>query len=294
MTKNNPTNNEDDPAPKKLVVCIFLEGLGIGAENEANAVAVAKMPNLLSYVRNYPVTLLSGADKDKNRRYWSLGTGMPDESDIFPQADTCLSEVLSKNSFKQLKICASEQIIGWNLFFNNNKEKPYAHEDRICLSTPSSIKDLDDLLKKTVKEFKKNYKDYDFVLMSIPLAHEAALAGNFKAAFKSLEKIDKILPKIIEPILADDSLLVISSPYGNAEKTHNLVSDWEDREPTKNPVPFLLIGSQYEGRAIGLADPVDGNLSMLAPGGSLADFAPTILSLLQIDAPESMKGESLI
>jgi len=48
---------------------------------------------------------------------------------------------------------------------------------------------------------------------------------------------------------------------------------------TTNPVPVILVGGP-EGA--GLRD------------GRLADLAPTLLDLLQIEAPSEMTGESLI
>jgi len=43
-----------------------------------------------------------------------------------------------------------------------------------------------------------------------------------------------------------------------------------------------------------LTDPLDGDLSVLAPAGTLADFAPTVLALLDLKKPEEMIGKSLI
>jgi len=98
----------------------------------------------------------------------------------------------------------------------------------------------------------------------------------------------------VTPVVNAGGLVLITAPYGNAERTRDLAADWEDREPTFNPVPFLLIGTQYQGKTIGLTDPLDGDLSVLAPAGALSDFAPTVLSILGIDKPASMNGESLI
>lgn len=106
--------------------------------------------------------------------------------------------------------------------------------------------------------------------------------------------MDKLLPKIINPIVNDGGVVIVTSAFGNAERTCDLAADWEDREPTANPVPFLLIGSEYQGKTIGLAGSLDGDLSVLAPVGTLADFAPTVLRLLGIVKPSGMSGESLI
>ena len=290
--------SENLPAALKppFLLCLFLEGFGIAPATEVNAVSAAKMPNFFKYIREYPVSLLSGATKDYRRRYWSLGSGLPDEAENFLKADTCLSEVLSLQGLRQIKIVASEQLPGLSIFFNNNKEIPYGGEDYVCLSTPAPEETLRPLGKEVIRAISEACLPgkAEIVFASLPLAHEASARGDFKETVNNLQQIDKLLPKIITPILNREGLVIITAPFGNAERTRNLAVDWEDREPTASPVPFLLIGEKYQGKTIGLADPLDGDLSILAPAGSLADFAPTVLSLLEIQKPASMSGESLL
>ncbi len=279
-----------------LLLCLFLDGLGVAAATEVNAVSAAKLPNFFQYVRDYPVTLLSGQTKDPRRRYWSLGTGQLDGADNFLKADTCLSEIISSQGKRQLKIAASEQFAGLSLFFNNNKETPYPYEEWTCVSSPAPEEALRPLGKEIARviELAVRERRADIIFASLPLAHEASARGDFKETVNSLQQIDKLLPKIIATVINHQGLVLISAPFGNAERTRDLAADWEDKEPTDNPVPFLLIGENYQGKTIGLADPLEGDLSVLAPAGTLADFAPTVLALLGLAQPESMKGESLI
>jgi len=284
-------------AKAKLLLCLFLDGFGVSANNEINAVTTAKMPNLFSYIRDYPVTLLSGKTKDPAKRYWSLGAGLDDDSDSFLKAETCLSAILSQSGIKQTKIVASEQLAELSLFFNNGKESLYNGEEIDCLSSPALDDALRPLGKNILRSIDNNLHkkaDVGVIFVSLPLAHEASLRGDFKEIVNNLEQIDKLLPKIISLVLNQGGRIIITSPYGNAEHTKDLATDWVDKNPSNNPVPFILIGDEYKGKTIGLADPLDGDLSVLAPAGTLADFAPTVLTLLNIDIPESMSGESLI
>ncbi|MDD2681004.1 MAG: hypothetical protein PHE20_02760 [Patescibacteria group bacterium] len=281
----------------KLLLCLFLDGFGVSTNNEFNAVTSAKMPNLLSYILDYPVTLLSGKTKDSRRRYWSLGCGLSDDSDHFLQAETCLSFILDQAGVKQAKIVASEQLAGLSLWFNNGKENLLTGEVIDCLSSPSLDEALRPLGKSILREIENHLHKKmatEVIFASLPLAHEAASRGDFKETVNNLEQIDKLLAKIVSAVLNKNGLIIITSPYGNAERTRDLATDWADKSPTSNPVPFLLIGNEYKGKTIGLADPLDGDLSVLAPAGTLADFAPTVLTLLNIDKPASMTGESLI
>jgi len=293
-------DNEDksimEPTAPPLLLCLFLDGFGSAPATEVNAVTAAKLPNFFNYVRDYPVTLLSCKTKDARRHYWALGCGQEDDSNNFLEADTCLSELISVAGKKQTKIVASEQFLGFSLFFNNYRESFFNEEEFICFSTPSPEDALRPLSREIVRALEKaiHSQSTSVVFASLPLAHEASARGDFKEIMNSLQQIDKLLPKVINPVVENGGLVIVTSAFGNAERTRDLVSDWDDREPTANPVPFLLIGSEYQGKTIGLADPLDGDLSVLAPAGTLADFAPTVLHLLGINKPESMSGESLI
>lgn len=293
-------NNGDHLQPAankpKFLLCLFLDGLGIAPKTEANAVTAAKMPNFFRYVRDYPVTLLSGNTKDPRRRYWSLGCGQPDGAIDFLKADICLSEVISRAGKRQVKIAASEQFPWLSIFFNNGKETPCAGEDWICVSTPAPTEPLKPLGRDLVRALTVSVRAHEaaVIFAGLPLAQEASARGDFKETVNNLQQTDKLLPKIVDPVVNAGGVVVITAPYGNAEKTRDLAADWEDKEPTANPVPFLLIGSEYQGKTIGLTDPLDGDLNVLAPAGTLADFAPTILALLDLKKPEEMVGKSLI
>lgn len=292
--------NNEQPLPARpsspFLLCLFLDGFGVAPATEVNAVTAAKLPNFFQYIREYPVVLLSGQSKDPHRRYWSLGCGQTDDSSNFLKANTCLSALIDQSGRRQIKIGASEQFLGLSLFFNNNKETPFSGEEWLCLSTPSPEETLRPLSKEISRALESAIRDRraEIIFASLPLAHEASARGDFKETIYNLQQIDKMLPKIIAQVLNIGGRVIITAPYGNAERTRDLAADWEDKEPTANPVPFVLIGAEYQGKTIGLADPLDGDLSVLAPAGTLADFAPTVLSLLDIDKPEGMTGESLI
>lgn len=298
INREGNENKKDSVAKgdSKRLLCLFLDGLAIAPASEVNAVRAARTPNLDRYIKNYPVTLLTNETKDERQRYWSLGTGVSADSKLFPKAKTSLSAIISENSLRQLKLYASEQALSFGLFFNNYKEIPHANEDRICFNSPGIGDSLSVFTKKIVKLIKKQYQsdNYDLIFASLATIHEAATRGDFNETLKSIELIDSLLAKVVTMVLAKNDVLIICSPYGNAERTKDLASDWENRKATNSPVPFIIIGNDYEGKTIGLADPLEGDLSVLAPGGTLADFAPSILHLLNIDQSDDLEGKSLI
>ena len=74
--------------------------------------------------------------------------------------------------------------------------------------------------------------------------------------------------------------LIITADHGNAEQ----MIDYSTGEPhtahTTNPVPIVLVTPNK-------------NLK-LKSNGKLADLAPTMLDLMNLEKPEEMTGESLL
>ncbi len=74
--------------------------------------------------------------------------------------------------------------------------------------------------------------------------------------------------------------LLITADHGNAEQ----MIDYKTGEPhtahTTNPVPLILVTNNK-------------NLK-LKSGGKLADLAPTMLDLMNLEKPEEMSGNSLL
>jgi 2,3-bisphosphoglycerate-independent phosphoglycerate mutase len=89
--------------------------------------------------------------------------------------------------------------------------------------------------------------------------------------------------------------MLVTADHGNAEELINLQTGEIDKEHSTNPVPFMVIGSAYEGKTLipGL-ESAGGDLSIITPSGILADVTPTILKMLEIDQPEEMTGSPLI
>jgi 2,3-bisphosphoglycerate-independent phosphoglycerate mutase len=78
------------------------------------------------------------------------------------------------------------------------------------------------------------------------------------------------------------------------EKSRNISLDISDIGLTDSPVPLVIVGTEFKGKTIGLADPLNNDLSSLTPAGTLADVAPTILRIMNLNKPDEMTGESLV
>jgi len=281
-----------------MTLLLLLDGFGIAPAGEANALAAAKMPIFSGLTREYPVAVLATGAKTLNARYLTLGAGREiDDESIQPS--TTVSAILSAAGLKQLKIAETERFAALTIFFNGRREeKPAGEEWQIISSaTGAALAKPSLALARTVKAVVQaldNPQPADLVVASIPYLDLVAAGGDFAAVKKAAEDLDKSLWTILLAAESKDAVFVISASHGNAERMRNMAADMPDAARTDNPVPLLIVGKAFKGKTIGLADPLNSDLSLLAPVGTLADVAPTVLRILGREAPPEMTGKSLL
>jgi 2,3-bisphosphoglycerate-independent phosphoglycerate mutase len=211
----------------------------------------------------------------------------------------CLAEVLSASGLKQFHVAETEKYAHITFFLNGTVEEPFPGEERKIIPSPkvSSYDQVPEMsaaliTKEVVKLIDEDI--YDVILLNFANADMVGHTGNVEATQKGCETVDRSLGKIAEHVLAKDGLLLITADHGNAEEVTNIKTGERDKEHSTNPVPFLIIGNTYKGKAGPAGDPPDGDLSLLPPVGVLGDVAPTILRLLGIPQPPEMSGRPLI
>jgi 2,3-bisphosphoglycerate-independent phosphoglycerate mutase len=103
--------------------------------------------------------------------------------------------------------------------------------------------------------------------------------GDFDAAVKAVEAVDKCLEKIVAAAEESGAELLITADHGNVEQMLDPKTNQPLTSHTSGPVPLVYIGTS--GR------------QFISPG-SLSDLAPTLLSLLDIPIPIEMTGKILL
>jgi len=106
--------------------------------------------------------------------------------------------------------------------------------------------------------------------------------GILQAARKAAETLDTSLGRLEKTVTKAGGVLLITADHGNCEQMWDASEDPEQPHTahTTNPVPLLLANAPDWVR--GLND------------GSLADIAPTLLKLLQLEQPVEMTGHCLL
>jgi 2,3-bisphosphoglycerate-independent phosphoglycerate mutase len=195
-----------------------------------------------------------------------------------------IGEVLSRAGKKQLRIAETEKYPHVTFFFSGGVEKEFDGEERILIPSPKvatydlkpemSAYEVTDRLTEAIASDK-----FDFICVNFANPDMVGHTGDFKAAVKALETVDRCVEKVVETGLAKNYAFIITSDHGNADFMIN-----EDGSPntahTTNPVPCFLLSHRNKGT--GIRD------------GRLADIAPTVLELMGLGIPNVMTGSVLL
>ena len=120
---------------------------------------------------------------------------------------------------------------------------------------------------------------YDFIVVNFANPDMVGHTGNFNAAVKACEAVDKSLGDIISNVKKTNANILVVADHGNCEEMINFKTGQAHTAHTLNLVPIILITK-------------DQNLKIV--NGNLSDVAPTLLDLMKISKPNEMTGRSLI
>ncbi len=211
-----------------------------------------------------------------------------------------LTEVLSKANKKILKIAETEKYAHVTYFFNCGEEKIYPGEKQILVPSTTiphydkhpemSASEITNRIIRAVDENK-----FDLIVVNYANTDMVAHTGNFQAAIKAVEVLDKQIKSLIRLVAGKKCCLLITADHGNAEEMIHLRTGEPSPEHSKNPVPFYLVGNEFRKKQAPRPPSLrEGVADGGKPQGILSDVAPTILELMKIPQPKEMTGKSLL
>lgn len=195
-----------------------------------------------------------------------------------------VGEVVSDHHKTQLRIAETEKYAHVTYFFNGGREKPFVGEDRILIPSPK-VATYDQLPAMSAVEVTDQVvaaieKDaYDFMVLNYANADMVGHTGILSAAIEAVETVDACLDRVLKALGSKDGTALIVADHGNAETmldaTGNVVTSH-----SFTPVPAILV--DYQRRGYGLRS------------GVLADVGPTVLQLMGLPIPSSMRQEGIL
>ena len=193
-----------------------------------------------------------------------------------------LGEVLAKEGKHQLRIAETEKYAHVTFFFNGGVEEPNLNEERILINSPKvATYDLQpemsayDVTEALLAELDKD--KFDVVVLNYANPDMVGHTGVLPAAIKAMEAVDECVGKVVDKVLSLGGSVCITADHGNLEKMAE-ADGTPHTAHTTNIVPFILVSNEEHK----------------LHSGVLADIAPTMLELLNIEKPAVMTGSSLI
>ena len=209
---------------------------------------------------------------------------------IFPPEDVAnpLAKLISDAGLRQFHIAETEKYAHVTYFINGGREEPFPGEDREMVQSPDvptydhqpemSAPEVTDIACQRIES-----GNYQFVVINYANGDMVGHTGDFDAAVRAIETVDESLGRIVESTRSVNGVVIATADHGNAEEM--LIPGTNDvwTAHTMNPVPLVLISGD---------DSPVRSVEMIAEG-RLADIAPTVLSLLDVEPAPEMTGTVL-
>ena len=144
------------------------------------------------------------------------------------------------------------------------------------LQPEMSAKELTDKLIENIKE-----ETPDFICLNYANTDMVGHTGDFEAGKRAASFIDGCLSRLVPTMLDHEYSIIIIADHGNSDIMIN-----PDGSPntahTTNMVPVFFLTNDEELKKLKIRD------------GKLGDVAPTLLSVMKVDAPAEMDGDVLL
>ncbi|HCH26061.1 MULTISPECIES: 2,3-bisphosphoglycerate-independent phosphoglycerate mutase [Psychrobacter] len=195
-----------------------------------------------------------------------------------------LGEYLQNIGKTQLRIAETEKYAHVTFFFSGGREEEYEGETRILVPSPDvatydlkpemSAPEVTDKLVEAIES-----GQYDVLVVNYANGDMVGHTGIFDAAVKAVEALDVCIGRLETAVRAAGGDMLITADHGNCEQMQDYESGQVHTQHTTELVPLIYIGEQK---------------LTVRSGGKLSDIAPTILTLMNVDAPAEMTGKSLL
>jgi 2,3-bisphosphoglycerate-independent phosphoglycerate mutase len=193
-----------------------------------------------------------------------------------------VGEVLADHGLRQLRIAETEKYPHVTYFMSGGRHEAFPGEKRILIDSP-------EVATYDLKPEMSAYEVTEALLTELEAGNQEAVILNFanpdmvghsgklEPTIQAIEAVDQCLGRVVDKILELGGTAIITADHGNSDEV--ITPDGKPMTAhTTNPVPVIV------------TDPA----CKLRGGGILADLAPTLLDVLDIEKPIEMTGSSLL
>lgn len=196
--------------------------------------------------------------------------------------DTTLAAEVSKAGLTQAHIAETEKYPHATYFLNGGKQDPHEGEEHILIESRKDVATHDlaptmrakEIADKAIEQIEQGT---EFIFINFANADMVGHTANQPAILEAVEVVDLELSRVVEATHQKGGVLFITADHGNAEVMIDPITGEKHTSHTTNLVPGILTDTAYS----------------IKENGTLADIAPTILSLFGIAQPQSMTGINL-
>jgi 2,3-bisphosphoglycerate-independent phosphoglycerate mutase len=195
-----------------------------------------------------------------------------------------LAEVLARAGIRNLRVAETEKYAHVTYFLNGGVEQAFALEERLLIpSSKVATYDLEPemqaiaIARRAAEEIESGR--FGVVVMNFANPDMVGHTGKMEATVKAVETSDEALGIVIDALERVGGVALITADHGNAEFMADPATGQPHTAHTTNPVPLILYDPSFKGR--------------LKEHGTLADVAPTLIGMLELDQSPAMTGHDL-
>jgi 2,3-bisphosphoglycerate-independent phosphoglycerate mutase len=205
-----------------------------------------------------------------------------------PKMNGMLGDVIARAGLTQFRCAETEKYPHVTFFFNDYREEPFAGEQRLLVPSPKEVSTYDQKPEMSahgvcegVIERLGAADGETLIVVNFANGDMVGHTGNLQAATRAIEVTDECVGRIVEATLGQGGSLIVTADHGNAEQMWDPDHDCPHTAHTTYDVALMVVAESQKGQT-------------LRAGGRLADIAPTVLALLDLDPPPEMTGTSLL
>jgi 2,3-bisphosphoglycerate-independent phosphoglycerate mutase len=200
-----------------------------------------------------------------------------------PEIVNTLGDWVAQHGLRQYRLAETEKYPHVTFFLNGGEEVSFEGEDRLMPKSPDvatydlkpemSAEEVTDAFVAAIEA------GYDLIVVNYANPDMVGHTGDLDAAIKACEAVDRGLGRVLKALEKAGGAMIVTADHGNCDVMIDPETGGPHTAHTLNPVPVIVVGA-----------PAGASMR----NGRLADLAPTILHLMELDLPAEMTGECLL